>query len=57
MSMKSPTKFLHVTQIIFYIWTYDQSLVTLAFLGILNGFDQKKKQLFEGLTIWLTILD
>ena len=48
MSMKSPTKFLHVTQIIFYIWTYDQSLVTLAFLGILNGFDQKKNNFLRG---------
>ena len=30
--MTSPTKFYHVTQIIMQMWSYDQSLVTLAFL-------------------------
>ena len=28
----SPTKIYHVTQIILWMWSYDQSLVTLAFL-------------------------
>ena len=32
MSMTSPTKFYHVTQIILLIWSCDQSLVTVAFL-------------------------
>ena len=30
--MKSPIEVYHVTQIIFYKWSGDQSLVTLAFL-------------------------
>ena len=30
--MTSPTKFLHVTQVLLYIWKYDQSSVTVAFL-------------------------
>ena len=32
LSMTSPTKFCHMTQIILWIWSCDQSLVTLAFL-------------------------
>ena len=32
LSVMSPTKFYHVTQIIFYMGSCDQSLVTLAFL-------------------------
>ena len=32
LSMTSPTKFNHVTQIILSMWSRDQSLVTLAFL-------------------------
>ena len=52
--MTSLTKFYHVTQIILYIWSYDQSLVTLAFqwekiiaTSVLWGFDQLK-QFFHG---------
>ena len=30
LSMASPTKFTHATQIILWIWSYDQSLVTAA---------------------------
>ena len=30
--MTSPTKFCHMTQIILWMWSCDQSLVTLAFL-------------------------
>ena len=47
--MTSLTKFYQVTQIILYIWSYDQSLVTLAFqwekiiaTSVLWGFDQLK---------------
>ena len=29
---QAPTKFYHVTQVILQIWSFDQGLVTLAFL-------------------------
>ena len=32
MSVTSPTKFCRMTQIIFCVWSCDQSLVTLAFV-------------------------
>ena len=32
MYMTSPTKFCRMTQIILWMWSYDQSLVTLAFV-------------------------
>ena len=32
LSITSPTKIYHVTQVILWMWSYDQSLVTLAFL-------------------------
>ena len=32
MSVSSPTKFCRMTQIIFCVWSCDQSLVTLAFV-------------------------
>ena len=32
LSMTSPTKFYHSTPIILYMWSCDQSFVTLAFL-------------------------
>ena len=30
--MASPTKFCHMTQIILWMWSCDQSLITLAFV-------------------------
>ena len=32
LSVTSPTKFCHMTQIILWMWSCDQSLVTLAFV-------------------------
>ena len=32
LSMTSPTKFFHMTQIILWMWSYDQSFVALAFV-------------------------
>ena len=32
LSMTSPAKFCHMTQIILWMWSCDQSLVTLAFV-------------------------
>ena len=32
LSMTSPTKFCHMTQIILWMWSCDQSLITLAFV-------------------------
>ena len=32
LSMTSPTKFCHMAQIILWIWSCDQSVVTLAFV-------------------------
>ena len=32
LSKTSPTKFYHVTQIILIMWSFDQSLVNIAFL-------------------------
>ena len=32
LSMTSPTRFYHVAKIILWMWSFDQSLVTLAFL-------------------------
>ena len=32
LSITLPTKFFHVPEIILYMWSYDQRLVTLAFL-------------------------
>ena len=32
LSRTSPTKFCHITQIIMWMWSCDQNLVTLAFL-------------------------
>ena len=32
LSMTSPTKFFHMTQIILWMWSCDQSLVTLTFV-------------------------
>ena len=32
LSMTSPTKFCHMTQVILWMWSCDQSLVTLAFV-------------------------
>ena len=32
LSKTSPTKFYHVTQIILLMWSFDQSLVNIAFL-------------------------
>ena len=54
MSMTSPIKFYHVTQIILYMWSCDQNLITLAcsmreviLTSILKGLDQKN-HFFEG---------
>ena len=51
MSVTSPTKFYCVTQSIMYMWSRDQTLVTLGFPRsyhmVLQGFDQKKHFLCE----------
>ena len=53
--MASSTKAYHVTQLILYMGSWDQSLVTLALLWeviitpILQGFDQKTTFLRGGL--------
>ena len=48
--MTSPTKFCHMTQIILWMWSCDQSLATLAYLykediitSILQRFDEKNR--------------
>ena len=43
--MRSPTKFYHMIQIIFYMCSYEQSLVTLAFLWEKLSWPQFHKDL------------
>ena len=52
MSMTSPAKFYHVIQIVLYMCSCDQSLVTISIreviiISILSGFDQKN-HFFDG---------
>ena len=43
LSITSPTKIYHVTQVILWMWSYDQSLVTLAFLQERSSGGEERK--------------
>ena len=49
--MMPPTKFCHMTQIILWLWSCDQSLVTLAFVEEKLSLRQFYKDLTEKLLL------